>query len=83
MDDPLHPLLKIADTPEGEVAAADTPPTDAPPAKAIANGKRRKGRSLVQRLTPEEMDDEIRRVNLANGHLMIAEGTEPDSPDEA
>ncbi len=60
---------------------ADTPATDDSIPSPSVNAKPRKQRGGVQKLTPEEMDAEIDRINRLNGvgKPALAEGTEPDS----
>lgn len=67
--------LKIADTP----TADDSIPIPINETKRSPHRKRRGG--SVQKVSPEEMREEIDRMNRLNGvgKPAFAEGTEPDS----
>jgi hypothetical protein len=64
MIEPTNHILKIAKTPAAE---------------HLNKKKRHKRRDSVQRVTPEEMDVEIKRVRIENSGLAIATGTGSES----
>ncbi len=96
MSTPTNYRLKIADTPTDgdedplpidtttEAEDAETPSPEvvssAPPAPSGTENKRRGRRGRVQRVTTEEIDAEIERVNRLNGNIKpgIAPGTWQD-----
>jgi hypothetical protein len=94
MNTPIDYTLKIADTPQddgvslpdvhAEASCSPDRSTAAQPAPTkpsrLSNieGKRRGRRGSVQKLTPEEIDQEIDRVQRLNGRPTLARGTYPD-----